>query len=172
MVFLKLITIDGFYTEDEGYNISKVILPLMQFEQNDFGYDLPNFNMVPNDADEIFSKVLNTKVSVEKEKSGIFRKPDFSSFIHFEEFESINDWLFVVALEPTTFNVFEHKSGAKNAMEGYEFAYRNLFDWNLKTNIILEPGQGVFFRPWLFHSFNSGLIQIFRLKEVQCPQPM
>lgn len=170
MVFLKLITIDHFYTEQEGFNISRVILPLMQFEKNDFGEDLPNFNMVPNDADEIFSKVLNSKVVVEKEKSGLFRKPDFSAFIHFEEFESVNDWLFVVALEPTTFNVFEHKSGAKNATEGYEFAYRNLFDWNLKTNIILEPGQGVFFRPWLFHSFSSGLIQIFRLKELSCQQ--
>lgn len=166
MVLLKLITVDDFYSEEEGYNIGRVILPLMQFEKNDFGEDLVNFNMVPNDADEIFSKVLNNKVTVDKERSGVFRKPDYSSFIHFEEFESIYDWLFVVAIDPTTFNVFEHKSGAKNAREGYEFAYRNLFDWNLKTNLILEPGQGVFFRPWLFHSFNSGLIQIFKLKEV------
>jgi hypothetical protein len=165
MAHLKLITIDDFYTQEEGYNLTKVILPLMQFERNDFGEDLPNFNMVPNDADEIFSKVLNTKIVVEKEKSGVFRKPEMSSFIHFEEFESIHDWLFVVALDATTFNVFEHKSGVRNATEGYEFAYRNLFDWNLMANIILLPGQGVFFRPWLFHSFSSGLIQIFKMKE-------
>ena len=165
MAHLKLITIDDFYTQEEGYNLTKVILPLMQFVPNDFGEDLPNFNMVPNDADEIFSKVLNTKIVVEKEKSGVFRKPEMSSFIHFEEFESIHDWLFVVALDATTFNVFEHKSGVRNATEGYEFAYRNLFDWNLMTNIILLPGQGVFFRPWLFHSFSSGLIQIFKMKE-------
>lgn len=168
MVFLKLITVDKFYSEEEGYNISNVILPLLQFQQNEFGADLPNFNMVPNDADEIFSKVLNTKIVTEKEKSGVFRKPELSSFIHFEEFESVDDWMFVVALQPTTFNVFEHKSGVKDATEGYEFAYRNLFDWNLKTNIILEPGAGIFFRPWLFHSFSSGLIQIFRMKEIKC----
>lgn len=165
MTRLKLITVDDFYTQEEGYNLSRVILPLMQFERNDFGEDLPNFNMVPNDADEIFSKVLNNKISVDKERSGIFRKPEMSAFVHFEEFESIHDWLFVVALDSTTFNVFEHKSGIRNATEGYEFAYRNLFDWNLMNNIILLPGQGVFFRPWLFHSFSSGLIQIFRMKE-------
>lgn len=165
MAFLKTITIDDFYTKEEGIMMSKVILPLLQFTENDLGQDLQNFNMVPPDANEIFSKVLNKKINVNMEKSGVFRIPNLSSFVHFEEFESVNDWLFVVAIEHTTFNVFEHKSGAKNATEGYEFAYKNLFDWNLTLNHLLEPGQGIFFRPWLFHSFNSGLIQIFRLKE-------
>lgn len=166
MAFLKTITIDDFYTVEEGIMLSKVILPLLQYQENDFGQDLQNFNMVPPDANEIFSKVLNTNIAVDIDKSGVFRIPNASGFIHFEEFESNKDWLFVVAIDNTTFNVFEHKSGAKNAMEGYQFAYRNLFEWNLKTNIILEPGQGIFFRPWLFHSFTSGLIQIFKLKEV------
>jgi hypothetical protein len=166
MAFLKTITIDDFYTQEEGMMLSKVILPLLQFTENDFGQDLQNFNMIPPDADEMFSSVLNKKIVVDKEKSGVFRIPNKSGFIHFEEFESVGDWLFVVAIDLTTFNVFEHKSGAKNATEGYEFAYRNLFDWDLKINHILEPGQGVFFRPWLFHSFTSGLIQIFKLKEV------
>lgn len=138
----------------------------MQFVENDFGSDLQNFNMISDDASEIFSKVLNNKVTVELDKSGVFRIPHSSAFIHFEEYESNKDWMFVVAIEHTTFNVYEHKSGAKNALEGYEFAYRNLFDWNLTTNFLLEPGQGVFFRPWLFHSFSSGLIQLFRMKEI------
>jgi hypothetical protein len=165
MVFLKTITVDGYYTQEQCYHLSKVILPLMQFKENDFGSDLENFNMVPEDASEIFSKVLNNNINVEMDRSGVFRIPHLSGFIHFEEYESNKDWMFVVAIEHTTFNVYEHKTGAKNALEAYEFAYRNLFDWNLTTNFLLEPGQGVFFRPWLFHSFNSGLIQTFRLKE-------
>lgn len=166
MALLKTITIDDFYSQEEGYRLSKVILPLMHFQDCEFGKELKDFNMIPQDADEIFSKVLNTQVTIQRESSGIFRIPDPSSFIHFEEYESIKDWLFVVALDQTIFNIFEHKSGARNALEGYEFAYRNLFDWNLTVNYALFPGQGVFFRPWLFHSFNSGLIQLFRLKEL------
>lgn len=166
MVLLKTITVENYYSQEECYHLSKVILPLLQFKENDFGQDLQNFNMVSEDASEIFSKVLNNKVNVQLESSGVFRIPHQSSFIHFEEFESNKDWLFVVAIEHTTFNIFEHKSGARTAMDGYEFQYRNLFDWNLTTNFILSPGQGIFFRPWLFHSFSSGLIQIFRLKEI------
>jgi hypothetical protein len=165
MAFLKTITIDDYYTKEEGLMLSKVILPLLQFEENDLGQDLLNFNMIPEDADDVFSKVLNTKVTIDKEKSGVFRIPNASGFIHFEEFESNKDWLFVVAIDNTTFNVFEHKSGAKDATENYQLAYRNLFEWDLKLNHLLEPGQGIFFRPWLFHSFTSGLIQIFKLKE-------
>jgi hypothetical protein len=40
-----------------------------------------------------------------------------------------------------------------------------LFEWDLKTNYLLDPGQGILFRPWLFHSFDTGLIQMFRLRE-------
>jgi hypothetical protein len=100
---------------------------------------------------------------VNEEQSGIFRFPEI--FIHFEGFDATNEWVFAVALQQSTFNVFEHKDGAVNALQSHEFNYRNLFEWDLKVNHVLDPGQGVLFRPWLFHSFNSGLIQTFRLKE-------
>lgn len=163
MAFIKTMTIDGFYTKEEAINLSYVVKNL-QYTKTDFGYEIENFNAVAEDADKLFSTVLGKNISVDLERSGVFREPEL--FIHFEGFDEPNEWLFVVALQNSTFNLFEHHSGAKSALDGYQFGYRNLFEWDLTVNYLLEPGQGIFFRPWLFHSFDQGLIQIFRLKEL------
>lgn len=160
---MKTMTIDGFYTEESAKNISLVVRDLTYIE-TEFGKEIENFNMVPQNANELFSSVLNKQVIVNRELSGVFRIP--SLFIHFESFETVKDWLFVVALQPSTFNIFEHKSGATSALDKYQgIQYRNLFEWDLMVNHILKPGQGVFFRPWLFHSFDQGIVQMFRLQE-------
>ena len=83
--------------------------------------------------------------------------------IHFEAFDSLNEWCFVVALERTTFNLYHHVSGAKSALDGYKFNYRNLFEWDYDVNILLQPNQGIFFRPWLFHSLENGIIQYYKI---------
>ena len=163
MSILKTMTIDGFYTKEDATNLSHVVGNL-QYKDFDFGSEIEDFNVVPEDADEMFSKVLGRNVIVDKDSSGIFRLPEH--FIHFEGFDATNEWLFVVALENSTFNIYEHKTGVKTALDGYQFNYRNLFEWDLTVNYLLEPGQGIFFRPWLFHSFDMGLIQLFRLKEI------
>jgi hypothetical protein len=164
MAFIKTMTIDGFYSKEEAKTIYSVISPLSGFVEKEFGKELENFNMVAENADELFSKTLNKNVTVDINNSGVFRYPEL--FIHFEGFDSLNDWLFAVAIEDNcAFNIFEHHSGAKSAIDGYNFNYRNLFEWDLTVNYLLQPGQGIFFRPWLFHSFDQGLIQIFRLKE-------
>jgi hypothetical protein len=119
--------------------------------------------MVPENTNSMFSTILDTNIVVDEERSGVFRFPEL--FIHFEEFNGTDEWVFAVALQQSTFNVFEHKSGAKNALDKYQLGYRNLFEWDLQINYVLKPGQGVLFRPWLFHSFDTGLIQVFRLKE-------
>lgn len=163
MAFIKTMTIDGFYTKQEAISLSHVVKNL-QYSKTDFGHEIEEFNAVAPDADELFSSVLGKKVSIDLDRSGVFREPEL--FIHFEDFQELNEWLFVVALESSTFNIFEHQSGVKTALDGYKFGYRNLFEWDLTVNYLLEPGQGIFFRPWLFHSFDQGLIQIFRLKEL------
>lgn len=162
MSVIKTMTIDGFYSKQEAESITNVVWDL-PFIDCEFGKQINNFNMVPEEADQLFSNVLNKKVSVIEQNSGVFRLPQL--FIHFEGFDSPAEWLFVVALQQSTFNIFEHQSGAKHALDGYKFNFQNLFEWNLTVNYLLEPGQGVFFRPWMFHSFDSGLIQTFRLKE-------
>jgi hypothetical protein len=163
MSLIKTLTVDGFYTADEAARLSAVALGL-QFEPTEFGREIRDFNMVPGDADQLFSHTINKSLRVIDERSGVFRIPEL--FIHFESFDSVGEWLFVVALENSTFNLFEHQSGAKTAVDGHLFNYRNLFEWDLTVNYLLKPGQGIFFRPWLFHSFDQGLIQTFRLEEI------
>ena len=159
---IKTMTIDGFYLSESAQNICAAVFNL-PYQPSDFGKEIENFNMVPQNADALFSSVLQKRVQVDP-TSGVFRVP--ALFIHFESFSSPKDWLFVVALQQSTFNIYEHKSGAESAIDGIQFGYRNLFEWNLTVNHLLKPGQGIFFRPWLFHTFDTGLIQMFRVQEI------
>jgi hypothetical protein len=162
MSFIKTLTIDGFYPEEGAKEIASVVVGL-GYKEFDFGQEIEDFNMVSPEASELFSNILKMKLTVDMDRSGIFRFP--KQFIHFEDFNSTNEWIFVVALQESIYNTFEHKTGAKSALDGYKFNYRNLFEWDLMVNYILKPGQGILFRPWLFHSFDTGLIQIFRFTE-------
>lgn len=164
MAFIKTLTIDDFYTAEGAYNLSLVARSL-QFVQKSLGREIENFNHVPDDLSDIISRTIARKVEVDLDRSGVFRFPDV--FVHFEDFETTKDWMLVVALDQTYFNIYEHKDGARNALEEYQFPYMDLFQWNVKVNYELEPGQAVFFRPWLFHSFTGNLIQIFRLRDVE-----
>ena len=158
---VKIITVDGFYTIEQATTLVAATFNL-QYTPNEFGSQVDNFNMLAPDFSETISAIIGADL-VADEDSGVFRLPQ--NFIHFEGFDSTNEWVFVVALQQSTFNVFEHKSGAVTALQGHAHNYRDLFEWDLKINYVLEPGQGVLFRPWLFHSFNSGQIQVFRLRE-------
>jgi hypothetical protein len=159
---VKIISVDEFITREDSTNIGNTI-STFDFVDKEFGKEIPNFNMIPEDIEERFKIVLGTDVTVNEEKSGIFRHP--SSFIHFESFEKLNEWIFVVALDRTLLNIYENLNGSKTALEEYKLNYRNLHDWDLIVSYDFKPGQGVLFRPWLFHSFSGGLIQIFRLEE-------
>jgi len=159
---IKLLQADNFFNESDVaklYNIANNL----PFIEKEYGHEIDNFNFVIPGLDPIFSKLLGEEVTVDEDKSGIFRRPMFG--IHFESFESPNDWIFIIALEKTTFNLYHHLSGAQSALDGYHFNYKNFFEWDYHTNILLEPNQGIIFRPWLFHSMNDqGLIQVYRLK--------
>jgi len=161
---VKIITVDGFLSPEDGIRLSNITRNL-QYVQKEFGQEIDHFNMVPEGVNEMFSNILNTKIEVDEDLSGVFRKPEL--FIHFEGFDTLNEWVFVCALDQTMFNIYEHETGAKSALEGVNFNYRNLMEWgtNTKVSYELKPGEGVLFRPWLFHSFDGGLVQIFRLRE-------
>jgi hypothetical protein len=159
---VKILTVDGFFSQEEAIRLANITRNL-QFVEINFGKQIENFNMVPEDSNELFSTIIDNDLIVDEDNSGIIRRPEF--LIHFESFNNTNEWIFVVALEQSTFNVYEHQSGATTALNGYHFNYRNLFEWDLQINYILKPGQGILFRPWLFHSFDNGLIQMFRLIE-------
>lgn len=161
---VKIITVDGYFSQEEAIRLTEITKNL-NYEECEFGMEIPNFNMISCNSQKIFSGVLGKQLEILEKQSGIFRKPE--GFIHFEGFDDLSEWIFAVALQPSTFNVFEHKGGCETALDGYQHNYRNLFEWDLTINYLLKPGQGVFFRPWLFHSFDNGLIQLFRIKETQ-----
>ena len=161
-MFIKLMTVENFFDKDVAKNLS-VAVSNLKYIGTQFGEEIPDFNMVSDDCDKMFTDILNKKVIIDKEVSGTFCKPKL--FIHFESFSTNKDWCFAVALEQSMFNVYEHKSGSKTALEKFDFNYRNLFEWNLVSSNFLYPGQAIFYRPWLFHSFDSGMIQKYRLKE-------
>ena len=160
---VKIITVDGFFTKEQANQLTAATYNL-QYKETEFGEEIPDFNLISPDFNEQASAILNTKIEVDESRSGFFRIP--RTFIHFEGFDGTNEWIFAVALQQSTFNVFEHNSGVTNALQGHKFNYRDMFQWDLKINYVLDPGQGVFFRPWLFHSFDSGLIQTFRIREL------
>lgn len=161
---IKLITVDGFYDESEADRLCCIARPL-QFVEKDFGYEIENFNMVPENADQMFSTMFNSALHVIDEQSGVFRIP--KNFIHFEEFDTPNEWMFVCALEKSFFTVYEHlESKSKHALDKYQLAYRDMLQWDYQAQHQLSPGQGILFRPWLFHSLDHGLVQIFKLREL------
>lgn len=168
---VNLILAENFFPpgDAEKYCNTVSILP---FVEKDYGLEIDNFHMIFSGIEPIFSKVLGERIVVDHKRSGIFRKP-MNNVIHFESFESLNEWCFIVALEKNTLNFLHHladkdmgefgKVDAKSALDGWKFNYRNLFEWTVHTNILLEPNQGIFFRPWIFHSLNDGLVQYYRL---------
>jgi hypothetical protein len=163
---VKLIHADNFLNPQDAQRAAAVVLGL-NFTPKSYGLELENFNMVLDRLEPVMSRVLGERVVIDHKRSGVFRRP-LNNVIHFEEFDSPNEWAFVCALERTTLNLYHHinSSGevdAETALQGYSFNYMNLFEWNLHTNIMLEPSQGVFFRPWVFHSLDQGMIQYYRL---------
>jgi hypothetical protein len=169
---VKLIHADGFFPDRDAQNL-KELSQNLNFVQMPHGLEVPNFNLIFPDSEIIFNKVLGERVIVDTKKSGVIRKPNNNS-IHFEEFETTEEWCFIVALENTTVNFWYHidpenymgelgEADSKSVLDGYQFNYSNLFEWRIHTNILLEQNQCLFFRPWVFHSLQDGLIQYYRL---------
>jgi|APGre2960657373_1045057.scaffolds.fasta_scaffold13880_3 hypothetical protein len=166
MSVAKLIHADNFFVPEEAERLL-LISRSLQFTEKEYGLEVDQFNLTFPGLDPIFSKLVGEEVTVDEERSGIFRKPT-NCLIHFEGFDTLNEWCFIIALERTTFNLYNHleKFGvinARSALDEYRWNYQNLFEWDIYTNILLEPNQGVIFRPWLFHSIENGLVQYYRL---------
>jgi hypothetical protein len=158
---IKLLQADNFFKQ-EDVNMLFHTINNLQFVEKIHGEEIENFNMVIPDLDPIFSKLLAEEVTVDEDNSGIFRKPNID--IHFESFTSLSDWVFIIALQQTTFNLYHHSSGAKTALDEHRLNYKDYIEWDYHTNILLQPNEGIIFRPWLFHSLEPGLVQVYKLK--------
>lgn len=159
---VKVIHADNFLPAEDVDKLFAIATSL-KFEQGEYGQEVKNFNLVQPGMEPVFSRVLGETVCVDEETSGVFRRT--MNCIHFEGFDSLNEWCFIVALENhVSFNIYKHKSGADSALVNHRFNYRNLFEWDYYCNFELNKNQGVFFRPWLFHSINNGVVQYYKLK--------
>lgn len=169
---VKLMHADGFFPNNDAQNL-KTVADNLDFVQKPYGYELPNFNLIFPNIETIFHKVVGERVTVDPERSGVVRKPN-NNAIHYEHFESTEEWCFVIALEPTVINFWYHidpkdKMGelgvpdARSALDGTDFNYNNMFEWKIHTNIVLETNQALFFRPWVFHSLQDGMVQYYRM---------
>lgn len=162
----KLIHADNFFIPEEAERL-RIISKSLKYIEKDYGLEVDQFNLTFPGLDPIFSKLVGEDVMVDEERSGVFRKP-MNCQIHFESFNSLNEWCFIIALERTTFNLYNHLESygvvnARSALDGYRWNYKNLFEWDYYANILLEQNQGVIFRPWLFHSLEDGVVQYYRL---------
>jgi len=160
---IKTILADNFYPENDAEVLYNVTLDLSYVETN-YGYEIPQFNFVQGGVLEVCEHIIGEPLIMLPEVSGTFRKPMHG--IHFEGFKHPDEWCFIVSLDYTEclFNYYSHSSGAQNALQGYQFAYKNLFEWVLDGSVILKRNQGIFFRPWMFHSMEHGLVQYFRFR--------
>ena len=159
---------DAFFPPSDADKYYAIVSGL-NFVKTEYGEEIPNFNLLFPNIEDVFSKVIGQTCTIDKERSGVFRKP-LVSIPHFHGFDSLNEWCFAIALEPTKFSIFHHlKNGeygsidARTALDGYQFNYRNMMEWNINTHIEISTNSAIFWRPWLFHSFENGLIQYYRI---------
>lgn len=169
---VKLIHADDFFPEKDVQSLLNMTVGLNTVI-TPYGSEIEHINLIYPDIETIFYHVLGERVTVDPALSGTFRRPHLNA-IHFESFASLSEWCFFVALERTVVNFWHHvnsdhgvaelqSSAHTDARQGVDYNYHNLFEWKIHTNITLEANQGLFFRPWLFHSLESGMVQYYKL---------
>jgi hypothetical protein len=136
------------------------------------GKQLNNFNIIFKDIDIILGKMVGDLVEVKKNISGTFRKT-INEVIHFEDFTSLEEWRFIVALEENEFKTYTHSNGYASILDYYKDSedrpvldYLNVLEWSESSVIKLKTNDVLFFRPWIFHSFKDGIIHYYSLRVI------
>jgi len=138
-----------------------------------FGKEIENINMIFENIDIILGKMSGDLLEIDRKKSGTLRKT-LHEVIHFEDFEDTNDWRFVVAVDDNEFKTYIHKDGFKSILDYTNddseekplLDYLNIEDWETETVIKMKPNDVLFYRPWIFHSFQDGILHYYKLKVV------
>lgn len=154
--YLNFIHARSFFLDGEAEE-ARQWLSANKFELMENGYEIKNFNLVFPNIEMVVGGMLGEWVKIDDKDSGTFRIP-FDNQVMFEAFTTINEWRMAVALENTTFKTYTHISGAKDAKDDINFDYLKLEDWFIETTINLKQNDAIFYRPWLFHSFEAKMI--------------
>lgn len=136
-----------------------------------FGKEMEHFNLIFPDIDLVLGKMVGDLVEVDRKNSGILRRT-LHEVIHFEDFDTLDDWRFVVALDENEFKTYIHKDGYKSLLDFIEAEEKTNIDfadkeqWEEETIIRMKPNDVLFFRPWIFHSFQEGILHYYKLKVI------
>jgi hypothetical protein len=138
-----------------------------------FGKEIENVNLIFENIDIILGKMTGDLLEVDRKNSGTFRKT-FHEVIHFEDFEDTNDWRFVTSVDENEFKTYIHKGGFKSVLDYIKdeseekpfLDYSNPEEWEVETTIKMKPNDVLFYRPWVFHSFQEGILHYYKLKVV------
>jgi len=154
-----------FFPKGDAENY-KLAVQDLTYVPKKYGFEIPDFHMIFPEIDVLWGKMLGDFLDVVEPESGVFRKP-YADVIHFEDYASLNEWCFVVALDNTEFKTYRHVSGIKNMLEmPHDHAHINFFntsDWERETSIFMKPNDALFYRPWVFHSFDGALIHYYKI---------
>lgn len=156
---LNFIHARNFWQEGDADKFKKVIEHL-KWQPALYGLEIPELNMIDPDLEVIFGEMLGDWITI-TEDSGVFRIP--MPLIHFEDFDSLLEWRCAIAVDDNVFRIYNHSSGPIDARQGYEFDYRNPDEWIIEAQINLKQNDCVFYRPWVFHSFEERPLYCFKL---------
>jgi hypothetical protein len=162
---INFVFAENFYTQSDFENINEFIrnpINRIKFSAGEFS-EISSLQYTVNKFDEIVTNILGYECVAETRRSGFFHKPQ-NCLIHFEDFTSLDEWVFLIAMEETTFNIMHHNSGARTALDEINLNYRYVPDWDYHLNLLMKPNDALFFRPWLFHSLERGLVHKHRIK--------
>ena len=158
--------IENFYSNS---NQIYDIVSKLDYKQETFGLEIKDFYLVPQGIDSGFSQIVNKNIYLGK-KSGCFRKP--YEFIHFENFEPKSYFLAIVALTDTKFYTYRHKEKSysqviqlqENLEEFISKNCNNKSAWDITCQVNMSPGDMVLVKPWLWHSIDPGIVNVFYLE--------
>jgi hypothetical protein len=161
----NFILCENFFNHGDFHNFSELVksYEIEDWHEKEYGQELENFRLIPDIMEPAFRNILgNDNVHIIRNQSGFFRKPH-NCLIHHESFASLNEWSFSICYEETTFNLLKHNSGVTSALQETNLNYKNFLNWDYYLNVLLKPGQGILYRPWLFHSLERGIVQYFKV---------
>lgn len=161
---LSYISAKNFWAEGDADKF-KTVISNLKFVPKEYGLEIPDFNMTDPELDMVFSEMLGDWIEFKEKYSGIFRIPYRG--IHFEDFGSLNEWRFIVALEDNQFTIYNHKSGVNDARYGTNFDYKNPLEWKIESVINVKKNDSLFFRPWLFHSLEPLPVYYYKLMVIE-----
>jgi hypothetical protein len=161
-----------YFPKEEVDRIAPLIQDV-QWEEKKFGQQMVNFNLIFPDIDLVMGKMVGDLVEIDRPNSGTFRKM-MREVIYFEDFDDLNDWRFVVALEDNEFRTYIHSKGYKSVLEyakdeneeKSQLNFLNKEEWEVEATIKMKPNDVLFYRPWIFHSFEEGILHYYKLKVI------